>query len=436
MHRRDLLKALPAAAATALAAPAMAQAPSLTGVRIKITDVKIVRLRVLKNLGPFPGFMGPQDIQQVIVGGGSIIEIHTDQGLVGIGPGIDPVQLPRLRGQLIGQDPFNVQFLVDNMRDATGMGASRIEAAKNAALIREGDISMPLASALGRGGDTSADRGYAAAEIAMWDIIGKACNQPLYRMWGPTKEVVYPYASQSRLGTPKTRAEFAAKCEAEGWKAIKFRCHFQTMKEDIALVEETRKLVSDSFAIMCDANQATNGPFTPTVTWDFQRAVETARAYQSMHVAYLEEPLRRFDFDHLAELNRLVEMPIAGGEGNRGLHEFRWLLERGCFDIVQPEILLDGPMTLRKVAVLAEAMDKQIMPHLGDGTVGTICNMHIIASIPSPTYLEITHDLPLRDYSQPFVIFEEPPILQKGGYFNMPQKPGLGVTIKKDMILS
>jgi L-alanine-DL-glutamate epimerase-like enolase superfamily enzyme len=62
--------------------------------------------------------------------------------------------------------------------------------------------------------------------------------------------------------------------------------------------------------------------------------------------------------------------------------------------------------------------------------------MHLIASLPNSNYLEITHDLPLLDYSNRLVIFEDPPVLTKDGYFNVPQKPGLGVTINKDLILS
>jgi len=76
-----------------------------------------------------------------------------------------------------------------------------------------------------------------------------------------------------------------------------------------------------------------------------------------------------------------------------------------------------------------------MVPHLGDGSVGTVCNMHLIASLPNSNYLEITHDLPLLDYSNRLAIFEDPPVLTRDGYFNLPQKPGLGVTINKDLIL-
>ena len=420
MRRRDFLKALPAL-------PAVAAVPRLLGARIKITDVRSVQLRTIKEVGTFQGFMGPGDVNVARVGGGSILEVHTDQGLVGIGPSVDPVQLPGLKAELIGQDPFDLQLLVANMRGDTGMGRRLTPPPFPSGLS--------VAAAAGRGGPLSADRAYAAAEIALWDIIGKACNQPLYKLWGPAKDHVTPYASQARLSTPEERADLAAQLKSQGWRGIKYRAHFQTMKDDIRLVEAARKAVGDGMDIMCDANQATNGVLTPTVTWDFRRAVETARAYQQLNVYWLEEPLPRYDFDHLAELNRLVEMPLAGGEGNRGLHEFRWLLEKGCFDIVQPEVLLEGPLELRKIAVLAESMNKTIAPHVGDGGVATICNIHLIASWPNSTYLEIFHDLPMREYSNGFAIFEDAPVLDKNGYFQAPQKPGLGVTINKDLIL-
>ncbi len=422
MQRRDFLKALPAL-------PAALAVPRLRGARIKITDIRIVRFRLLKDLGPFQGFMGPEDVANVRIGGGSIVEIHTDQGLVGIGPSVDPVQLPALKAQLIGQDPFDLQLLVATIRGVRGMGLRpKIQADKNS--------GFSLAEAAGRGGPLSADRAYAAVEIALWDIIGKASNQPLYKLWTPVKDHVAPYASQSRLSTPEERADLAAQLKSAGWRGIKFRAHFPSMKEDIRLVEAARKAVGDDMDIMCDANQATNGFLTPSVIWDFRRAVETARAYQQLNVYWLEEPLPRYDFDHLAELNRLVELPLAGGEGNRGLHEFRWLLEKGCFDIVQPEVLLEGPLELRKIAVLAESMNKLIVPHLGDGGVATICNLHLVASWPNSPYIEITHDLPMRDYSNGFAIFEEPPVLGKDGTFAVPQKPGLGVAINKDLILA
>jgi len=431
VRRRDILKGLPIAAAAvgAAAMPAMAAVSSPVGMRIKITDVRIVVLRVVKEVGSFVGFMGPDDINVVRVGGGSFIEIHTDQpGLVGIGSGIDPAYLPALRAELIGNDPFEIQRLVANLRGQTGL--HRVSRPPPPTSPVPAGAPVPTT-----GGASGAERASAAAEIALWDLVGKALNVPLYRLWGPAKDRVAPYASEARLGTPEERADLALRLKNEGWRAIKYRAHFASMKDDVRLVEVTRKAVGDDFDIMCDANQATNGPLTPSVRWDFRRALETARAYEQLGVYWLEEPLPRYDYEHLAELNRLVDVPIAGGEGNRGMREFRDLLDRGCFDIIQPEVLIDGPMALRKYAVLAESMNKLISPHIGDACIATVCNMHLAATWPNCPYIEVYHDLPMNDYRNTFALFEEPPVLDKEGYFSVPQKPGLGVTINRDFII-
>ena len=428
MRRRDFLAALPAALSVGAARSASAALPApLAGVRIKITDVRIVRLKVMKEVGTFVGFMGPDDINTVRVGGGSFIEVHTDQGLVGLGSGIDPEYLPQIRAELVGHDPFELQMLVANLRGLTGIHR----------IARPPPSSSPVppgAPIPSSGGATGAERAYSAVEIALWDVIGKASNLPLYRLWGPVRDRVTPYASQARLGPVEERAELAARLQSEGWHGIKFRAHFPDMKDDIRLVEATRKRVGDDFDIMCDANQATNGMMTPSVTWDFRRAVDTARAYEQLGVYWLEEPLPRYDYEHLAELNHLVELPLAGGEGNRGMREFRDLMERGCFDIIQPEVLIDGPLALRKYAVVAESLYKRISPHVGDTNIATVCNMHLLASWPNGSYLEVYHDLPLNDYRNAFALFEEPPVMDKSGFFNLPQKPGLGISINKDFI--
>jgi D-galactarolactone cycloisomerase len=393
MRRRDFLKTLPAVAAL----PAI---PRLRGARIRITDVRNVPLKMTKDMGSYPDWVGnPRGIR---IGGGSFTEIQSDQGISGIGPGVDDAVLPAIKHLLIGADPFDVDLHAERLYEV-------------------------------RGG--SGYRGTAGAEIAIWDLIGKAANQPLYKLWGGGRNRVAPYSSMLRLSTPEERADIAVKLKSEGWQAIKYRCSFPTLKEDIRLVEVVRKAVGDDWKIMCDANKATlNYASTQGVPWDFTRAAATAKEYQRMNVYWLEEPLPRYDYDGLAALNRLIEMKLAGGEGNRGVHEFRELLERGCFDIVQPEVMLEGPTHLRKVAVLAESMNKMCIPHVGDSRLGTICDLHLVASWPNAPLLEIFNDRPIGNYEYPFAIFENPPVIDKEGYFNLPQGPGLGMTIKKEFL--
>jgi L-alanine-DL-glutamate epimerase-like enolase superfamily enzyme len=268
---------------------------------------------------------------------------------------MDPALLPSVKDLLIGSDPFDIDLHAQRLYDIPAAG----------------------------------NRGTAGVEIALWDLIGKATGQPLYKLWGGGLEQVPAYASMLRLSTPEERADQAVKMKSQGWQAIKFRSSFPAMKDDIRLVELARKAVGDDWTIMADGNKATlDYASQKGVPWDFTRAWQTAKEYQNLNVYWLEEPLPRYDFDGLAELNRLLEMKLAGGEGNRGVHEFRTLLEKGCFDIVQPEVMLEGPLHLRKIAVLAESMNKLCIPHVGDSRLGTICDLHLVASWPNAPYLE------------------------------------------------
>jgi D-galactarolactone cycloisomerase len=402
--RREFLKSLSfAAAAAAVSSPLLTAARAAAAGRAKITEVKLIPLRVTKELGSYPDWQGNPRVARI--GGGAFSEIHTDQGVVGIGPEFDPSLLKSINTILAGQDPFDIEVLAARLYDLPGGGPGY--------------------------------RGSASAEIAVWDLIGKLANQPLYKLWGGNRDRVIPYSSMLRLSTPEERGELAAKLKGEGWQAYKVRSSFPAMREDIQLVEAIRKTTGDNWVIMCDGNKATfNEGVTKGVRWDFTRACQTALEYQRMGVYWLEEPLPRYDYDQLAELNRMITMKLAGGEGNRGIHEFRDLLDKGCFDIVQPEVMLEGPSHLRKIEVLAETANKMCIPHVGDSRLGTVCDLHLVASWPVETapYLEIFNDQPIGDYTGPFAVFEEPLTLTKDGYFNLPQGPGLGMSINSDFI--
>jgi len=130
-----------------------------------------------------------------------------------------------------------------------------------------------------------------------------------------------------------------------------------------------------------------------------------------------------------------VELPIAGGENNSGLHEFRWMMERGAYDIVQPDSLVTGGITqMRKVGALADAFGKQVVPHHGGGGLGTIAHMHLVASWSHAPYLELLHEPPIGSYRHRFAILRNPPALDAAGYLAVPQGPGLGVEIDPDLI--
>ncbi|OUC05892.1 hypothetical protein RY27_24410, partial [Litorilinea aerophila] len=269
-----------------------------------------------------------------------------------------------------------------------------------------------------------------------WDLIGKVCGQPLYKLFGGGRDKVPAYASMVLLSTPAERAELAARLADEGWQAIKLRLHHATMAEDIETVTRVRDAVGDRMAIMVDANQAqSSGNWQPGVLWDYRRALETARELDRLGCYWLEEPLPRYAFKDLARLNQAVAMPLAGGENNRGIHEFVQMLEGNVYDILQPEGMVGGGLTeLRKIGVLAEAFGKKCVPHHGGRGLGTIAHLHLVASWPHAPYLELLHDPPIGDYRHGFSILLDPPVVDQEGLIAVPQKPGLGVEVNPDLV--
>src|SRR5260221_997158 len=276
MLRRNFLKTI--------AAVAMMQAVKASP-RLKITDVRLIALKVLRETGSMEAAWNPGVSTIRRVGGGFYLEILTDQGLIGIGPAMDAAVLANAKAQLVGKDPFDIERLAGPLRYYVG--------------------GRPVSS----------------IEIGLWDLVGKASQQPVYKLWGAQKDRVPAYASMIQLSTAEERTRMALQLKSEGWKAIKLRLHYQTLREDINLVAAVRKAVGDDMEIMTDANQAqspTGGQ--PGVVWGFRPALGAARELGKLNAYWLEEPLRRYDFDGLAEVNRLVEISIAGGENKAGGH--------------------------------------------------------------------------------------------------------------------
>jgi D-galactarolactone cycloisomerase len=373
--------------------------------RLRVTQVRLVSLKTVREVGSLEPAWDPGGRMRFRIGGGKYLEVHTDQGLVGIGPAMDASLLATVNEQLVGKDPFDIEA--------------------HAARLQYHGGGRPR-------------RGSASVDIALWDLIGKACGQPLYKLWGGGKEKVLVYASTIQLSTPERAALLSAELLEEGWKAVKLRLHHATLDEDARTAEAVRAEVGDRMEIMADANQAQSpGTWQPGVRWDLGRALETARELQRLRCCWLEEPLPRYAFDLLAELNRLVELPIAGGENNCGLHEFRWMMERGVYDVVQPDSLVSGGITeLRKIGALAEAFGKRVVPHHGGGGIGTIAHLHLVASWPHAQYLELLHEPPIGSYRHRFAILRDPPTVDGTGYMRLPQGPGLGVEIDPDLIAS
>ena len=368
---------------------------------MEIKDVKVRRLKVVEEVGKLiPAWPGSK--MTIRRGGGSFVEITTDEGLVGIGPGADPALLPAARNLLVGDNPYLVERHAEQLNYQS------------------------------RGRRYNGAAGF---DIALWDLIGKASGQSLGDIFGGGDPEVIPYASMILLSEPSERAELANRLKEEGWRAIKLRLHHDKVSDDIETVRRVREAVGPDFTITVDANQAqSTSNWQPGVQWDFQRALTTARELESLGVYWLEEPLPRYAFEDIARLNDRVSLAIAGGENNVGLHEFTRMVRENVYDVLQPESMVNsGITTLRKIGTLAQAFGKKCVPHHGGGDIGVIAHLHLVASWPNAPFLELLHDPPIGDYRHRFSIFQNPPEVQNG-LMPVPNGPGLGIEIDPDLI--
>lgn len=368
---------------------------------MKIVDVFADNLTI-----PYPGEVRPAWLPGLVITSHdfTLVRILTDKGIMGIGGitgHIASVILTQVKPYLVGEDPFATERLARVYRNA-GSGTCCID-------------------------------------MALWDIIGKAAGLPLYKIWGSYRNRVPAYASTVEVGTPEDRAVLTTHYQELGFKAMKLRLHNEEVKDDLAIVDACLNVAKGEMGIMVDANQATILPSPKRgVVWDFQRALCMTRELEARGVLWLEEPLSRYDFDNLIRLREATVIPIAGGEQNQGLHEFRWIIEHGVYDIVQPDCALsEGVSQLRKIAAMAEMYKRDFVPHHGLSGIGLAATLHLACTLPGSTWLELMYEPRTRTidaYQQLGGVLDSKIWIDNEGYVAAPDHPGLGVHLNEKAI--
>jgi len=231
-----------------------------------------------------------------------IVEVETDDGLIGIGnAALAPLVTKQvvdtyLAPLLLGQNPWDIEFLWQHMyRNTMAFG-------------RKG-IGMTAISAV---------------DIALWDLLGKAAKQPVYRLiGGRTKPRIPVYASRLYSGSLETVAAEASRYKAEGYKAMKLRFGWgpidgaSGMQRNVELVRTVRQTVGDEIDVMADAYMG----------WTLDYAKRMLPLLEPFNLRWLEEPVIPDDVRGYAELKAYHTIPIAGGEHEFTSYGFRDLLE-------------------------------------------------------------------------------------------------------------
>ena len=343
--------------------------------------------------------------------GALVVEIRTDTGLIGWGDCYGPAAVNRsiidnvFKAVLIGRDPFDVEVLWEELYNK----------------IKDYGLSGFSISSI------------SGIDIALWDIIGKAVNQPIHKLIGGAfRTQLQAYATglyfkdMNRLN--EEAVEEAKGYVAQGFKAIKMKIGLGSITKDIDRVAAVRDAIGPDVQLMVDANHCFNVP----------QAIAIGRELQKLDIFWFEEPISPEDLDGYVEVTAKLDMAIAGGENEFTKFGFRRILERRAMDIVQPDVCAAGGITeCKKIAALAQASSIQCVPHAWGTAIGLSATMHYLASLPftPPCLVPVP---PMLEYEQTFNPFRDElssaDLTHKGGFVTVPNCPGLGIEINREVL--
>ncbi|HVA85819.1 MAG TPA: mandelate racemase/muconate lactonizing enzyme family protein [Candidatus Saccharimonadales bacterium] len=269
-----------------------------------------------------------------------------------------------------------------------------------------------------------------AVDVALWDLLGKACGQPVHVLLGGAARRTIPMYWSVGSGAEKTPDEMLADVR-RGWdlgfRAFKIRMDWGPFRIDVDPAKDFRmfKLCRESLPaevpLSFDAN---NG-------YSVSTAIMQGRRFEELGIAHFEEPLPIQDFPGMRQVVDALEVPVSSGEQESGRWRFRDLILLGNPDIIQPDILTGGGISeMRRIADLAGAWNKPVMPHSPFAGINSAASLNVYATLMNgtrPHEFSTEGTAPVEQIAE---LFEEP-IIPIGGVITLPDRPGLGLTLNQ-----
>ena len=341
------------------------------------------------------------------------VKIETDEGLYGWGEAYSQYDRDRavaahveeLGRYLIGRDPFRIKHFTQIAFDDYA--------------ARRG--SVEFYSAL------------SGIEAAMWDIVGKATNQPVYNLLGgPVREKIRVYANgwYYKMTEPDDYARAAEKVIKMGFTAIKmdpvsgpWRNYLSRAQErkSVEVLRAVRDAVGPDVDILLDLHRR----LSP------MHAISLANDYEEFEPYYYEEPCMWENVEALAEIRSAIRLPVVTGEAIYAKAGFRPVLQAGAADIINPDVAsCGGILELKEIAAMAEPYFVAVSPHnYNSTTMALAATVH--ASAVMPNFI-------ITEYFLPFVELGRevcPGMLEpKDGYIDLPTAPGLGIDFDEEAL--
>lgn len=327
-----------------------------------------------------------------------ICRIHTEEGIVGEAWAgdedhalfeIDSIIRGEIAPALIGQDAFAIERCWELARPATFN------------ILRDRRLGL-VASA--------------CVDSALWDAIGKALGQPLWRLWGGYRSSLPMISIGGYYGDLEIPDEIEQLREL-GVAGMKFKVGGRSPEDDAKRFAQARAVAGDDFILCADANQG----------WALADAVRFARLVEEHHPRWLEEPCRwSNDRRAMRDVRILTGTTVCAGQSEMSAAGCRDLMVEGAIDVCNFDASWSGgPTEWRRAAAMALAFDVE-MAHHEEPQVAS----HLLASVPHGTFVECFH--PDRDPIWWNLPANRPKL--RDGQLQLPNGPGFGWEVDEDYV--
>ena len=382
---------------------------------MKITRVEAIWLQV-----PIPeAQQHVSDFGRATTFDTALVQVHTDAGITGVGEakvsagspgdyhGVVAIINSEFGPALVGEDPRNISRIWEQLYSGT----------RGHYAIARGHVFPALGR---RGTSISAISGI---DIALWDILGKSLGTPVWQLLGGRKAERMPaYASGGWADAAHIGEQLKGYITRGEFSAVKMRIGVFDGSPLISAerVIAAREALGPHVELMCDAH----GTFTVSEARQFCHLV------RDCDLAWFEEPVTADDKRGLAEVRAGTHIPIATGESEHTRFDFRDLIELRAADILQPDLGICGGITeAMRISALVSAANLRLAPHLWAGAPAFAAGLHVAAASPA------THILEYSLGANPMIhemVEESFPV--KGGTLAIPERPGLGITVRQDFV--
>jgi len=216
--------------------------------------------------------------------------------------------------------------------------------------------------------------GISAIDLALWDLLGKSLDVPVWKLLGAQRTAIPTYAMVGWLELDVAGLEtVSAKAMEQGFRGVKMKVGGGPLSEDVSRIKAVRAVIGPDAPLMVDANQA----------FEYSEAMRRGRVYEELDCRWFEEPLPAADTDGHVRLAEKLDIPIATGENRYGQAAFRDLIARGGVGVVQPDLRRAGGLTdCLEIGLMAAGFGVPYASHGGGA------HIHVLAALPNTIYVE------------------------------------------------